>query len=74
MDQQRDHYALMQVGWDREKRIRGNLIYITIEQGKVYIEYDGMERGITDELINMDISEDDIILAFQSPDMELMLS
>ena len=74
LDQQRDHYALMQVGWDREKRIRGNLIYITIEQGKVYIEYDGMERGITDELINMDISEDDIILAFQSPDMELMLS
>ncbi len=27
-DEQRDHYALMQVGWDQEKRIKGNLIYL----------------------------------------------
>jgi hypothetical protein len=29
-DETRDRYALMQVGWDRGRRIRGNLIYITI--------------------------------------------
>jgi hypothetical protein len=66
---QRDHYALMQIGWDRGKRIRGNLIYVTLNQGKVSIEYDGMERGITQELINLGIPREDIILAFQSPEI-----
>ena len=63
-DEIRDCYALMQVGWDRGKRVRGNLIYITIENGKVIIEYDGMESGITQDLINKGMLERDIVLAF----------
>ena len=63
-DEMRDRYALMQVGWDRGKRVRGNLIYVIIENGKVIIEYDGMECGITQDLINKGIPEHDIILAF----------
>ncbi|MDF5728520.1 MAG: element excision factor XisI family protein [Rhizonema sp. PD38] len=26
-DEMRDRYALMQVGWDRGRQVRGNLIY-----------------------------------------------
>jgi hypothetical protein len=63
-DETRDHYALMQVGWDRSQRVRGNLIYVIIENGKVIIEYDGMESGITQELINRGISASDIKLGF----------
>ncbi len=63
-DEMRDRYALMQVGWDQEKRIRGNLIYVIIENGKVVIEYDGMEYGITQDLIKKGILEHDIVLAF----------
>nr|WP_236506542.1 XisI protein [Tychonema sp. BBK16]MCF6374130.1 XisI protein [Tychonema sp. BBK16] len=59
-----DRYALMQVGWDRGRRVRGNLIYITLQDGKVYIEYDGMECGITQNLIDQGIPENDIVLAF----------
>jgi hypothetical protein len=60
-------YALMQVGWDGNKRIRGNLIYVTIQQEQVLIEYDGTERGITDELIIAGIPPEVIVLAFQPP-------
>jgi XisI protein len=63
-DETRDRYALMQVGWDRGRRVRGNLIYITLQDGKVYIEYDGMECGITQNLIEQGIPENDIVLAF----------
>jgi hypothetical protein len=63
-DETRDRYALMQVGWDRGRRVRGNLIYVTIHDEKVYIEYDGVEHGITDDLIAKGISEDRIVLAF----------
>ena len=65
-DETHDRYALMQVGWDRGRRIRGNLIYVTFQNGKVHIEYDGIEHGITDDLIKQGVEEQDIILAFLS--------
>jgi hypothetical protein len=63
-DDTHDRYALMQVGWDRGRRVRGNLIYITLQDGNVIVEYDGIEHGITDDLINQGVTEQDIILAF----------
>ena len=65
-DETHDHYALMQVGWDRDRRIRGNLIYITLKNDKVFIEYDGIEHGISNDLITLGIPEHDIVLAFLS--------
>lgn len=65
-DETRDRYALMQVGWDRGRRVRGNLIYVTLQDGKVYIEYDGMERSITEDLTIQGIPENQIVLAFLS--------
>jgi hypothetical protein len=63
-DETHDRYALMQVGWDRGRRIRGNLIYVTLNNDKVYIEYDGVGHGIADELIDAGIAESDLILAY----------
>jgi XisI protein len=63
-DEVNDRYALMQVGWDRQRRVRGNLIYLTIQKDRIFIEYDGTENGITDELVAEGISRDDITLAF----------
>lgn len=63
-DDTQNRYALMQVGWDRGRRIRGNLIYVTLGEGKVWVEYDGMEQGITKDLITAGIAPERIILAF----------
>ena len=66
-DEQQDHYALMQSGWDRGVRVRGNLIYVTLRDDKVYIEYDGIERGISEELIKRGIPKEKIVLAVLAP-------
>lgn len=63
-DEAQERYALMQIGWDRGRRVRGNLIYVTLQDGKVWVEYDGMEPGITQDLIEGGIPEERIILAF----------
>jgi hypothetical protein len=63
-DENQERYALMQVGWDRGRRVRGNLIYVTLSEGKVYIEYDGMESGILRDLMAMGIPEERIVLAY----------
>ncbi|MFQ4144576.1 XisI protein [Chlorogloeopsis sp. ULAP02] len=65
-DEMRDRSALVQVGWDRKRHMHGNLIYMVIENGKVIIEYDGMEYGITQDLVKKGIPESDIVLAFLS--------
>lgn len=50
--------------------MRGNLIYIVLQAGKVVVEYDGIERGITEDLIANGVAEQDIVLAFlDAPDV-----
>ncbi len=68
-DDTQNRYALMQVGWDKGQRVRGNLIYVTLREGKVWVEYDGMEQGITQDLINLGIPPERIVLAFL-PDLQ----
>lgn len=68
-DDTQNRYALMQVGWDKGQRVRGNLIYVTLREGKVWVEYDGMEQGITQDLINLGIPPEQIVLAFL-PDLQ----
>ena len=69
-DDAQGHYALMQVGWDRGRRVRGNLIYIVLENEQVIIEYDGIEHGISEDLMAQGVVEKDIVLAFlQEPEV-----
>ncbi|MFB3041752.1 MAG: XisI protein, partial [Candidatus Poribacteria bacterium] len=63
-DETRDHYTLMYVGWNRGERVRGEVAYVRIADGKVYIEWDGIGYGITDELIAGGIPENKIVHAF----------
>ncbi|EDN70338.1 fdxN element excision controlling factor protein [Beggiatoa sp. PS] len=64
-DEIQNRYLLMQVGWDRKQRISGDILYITLHDGKVYIEYDGIEHGIYEDLVSQGIEEERIVLAFQ---------
>lgn len=72
-DEQQDHYALMQSGWDRGIRVRGNLLYVTLRNDKIHIEYDGIEQGIRNELIRRGIPAEKVVLAFLSPANEAEL-
>lgn len=58
-----ERYALMQVGWDRGRRVSGNLIYVTFRKERVWIEFDGMEQGITQDLIAAGIPAEQIVVA-----------
>ena len=68
-DEKNDRYGLMQTGWDRGRRVRGNLIYIKLKNEKVYIEYDGIEHGVVDDLMTQGIPEEDIVLSFLAEGM-----
>src|ERR1700733_10490610 len=65
-DRTRDRYVLMNVGWDNKKRVHGSLVHIDIIDGKLWIQRDGLEHGVTSELLEAGIPKDRIVLAFKS--------
>jgi hypothetical protein len=65
IDPAKDHYELMHVGWDRDRRIHGCAVHIDIIDGKVWLQYDGTDRGVAEELVQAGIPREHIVLAFQ---------
>jgi hypothetical protein len=66
-DREADRYLVMSVGWQDVRRIHGCLIHVDIINGKVWIQRDGTEHGITDELVAAGIPKDRIVLGFHPP-------
>jgi len=68
-DHENGRYLIMSVGWDDVKRIHGCLIHIDLIDGKVWVQRDGTENGITHELVQAGIPKDHIVLGFHEPDV-----
>lgn len=68
-DLKRDRYLMFHVGWHRERRVFGCVIHIEIRAGKIWIQRDGTEVGIANELIEAGVPKSDIVLGYRSPYM-----
>jgi XisI protein len=68
-DLERDRYQLLRTGWQGDRRVFGALIHIDIEDGKIWIQYDGTEIGVANELNDQGIPKTDIVLAYHAPFM-----
>jgi hypothetical protein len=69
-DRESDHYLLMLVGSDGDERVHGCLVHVDIKGGKCWIQRDGTEKGIAQELLNAGVASEDIVLAFRLPDFK----
>ena len=67
IDTQHDHYQLLSVGWNNLLRIHGMLIHIDIKHEQIWIQHDGTEGGIANELVELGVPKEDIVLAFHAP-------
>jgi hypothetical protein len=68
MDEVRGHYEVVDVGWDnKSRRVHGTIVHIDIIDGKIWIQYDGTDRPVADELLAAGVPPDDIVLAFHPP-------
>lgn len=69
IDREHDHYEVMHVGWDRFRRVHGCVIHIDIKDGKVWVQYDGTDRAIAEEMVAAGIPPEDIVLGFHPPNV-----
>ena len=66
-DDQHGQYLIMSDGWHGVRHLHGCLIHIEIIDELLWVQRDGTEDGITDELVSAGISKRDIVLGFQEP-------
>ena len=64
VDRERDHYEVMHVGWDGQRRVHGSVVHLDIIGGKVWVQYDGTSQPVAEELVRAGIPREDIVLAF----------
>jgi hypothetical protein len=69
VDRERDHYEVLQVGWHGNRRVHGSVIHIDIRGGKVWIEHNGTDARLGEELVAAGIARQDIVLGFQLQEM-----
>ena len=66
-DTEHDHYQLLHVGWQNKRRVYGCAFHLDIKDGKVWVQYNGTDRRIAEELVELGIPKEDIVLGFQTP-------
>lgn len=68
-DDERCHYQLLYVGWRGQKRDFGCVLHLDIKGGKIWIQHDGTEVGIANQLVELGVPRQDIVLAFHEPEI-----
>ncbi|NJL10241.1 MAG: XisI protein [Calothrix sp. SM1_7_51] len=71
-DDQRDHYQIICVGWNNQKRIYGPMMHLDIKNEKIWIQQNTTEVDIALELIEMGILKQDIVIGFHTVKMRQM--
>jgi len=66
-DREHDHYLVAHAGWHNSRRMYGCVIHIDIKNGKIWIQHDGTEIGMANELVALGVPKEDIVLAFHAP-------
>jgi XisI protein len=61
------HYQLLYLGWQSNNRVFAPIVHIRIRHNKIWIEQDGTEEGIANQLIKAGVPQNEIVLAFYSP-------
>ncbi len=67
-DRDNHHYLLYAVGWQKDKRVHGCIIHIDIIKEKIWIQHNGTDVKIAEEMITKGVLREDIILAFYHPE------
>lgn len=67
IDKEEKNFLLFNFGWHNKKRVHGCVVHIEIINDKVWVQQDGIEDGIANDLLRAGIPKKEIVLAFHPP-------
>lgn len=67
-DTEGDHYQIIHTGWrNNVDRLYGCVAHVDIKDDKIWIQYDGSEEAIADQLVELGVPAQDIVIAYHAP-------
>ena len=61
------HYQVGQVGWDNKRRVDDVFLHVDVVEGKVWLQHDGTDLRVAEDLMRAGIPREHIVLAFHHP-------
>ena len=58
---------MSQVGWDGKHRVDDVFVHVDVVDGKVWLQHDGTNLRLAEDLVRSGIPKEDIVLAFHHP-------
>jgi hypothetical protein len=69
-DREGDHYQIVNLGWkDNNTRIYGCSIHVDIIGDKIWVQHDGTEDAIAEELAERGVPKREIVLGYHAPNV-----
>jgi hypothetical protein len=65
-DRLKDRYLLVEVGWENGIRVHQTIAHLDIINNKIWIQLDKTPNGIANDLLENNISKNEIVLGFRS--------
>jgi hypothetical protein len=66
-DKEKDHYVIIDVGCKNNRWIYGCILHLDIKNGKIWLQHNGTELDIGEELVKKGVPKSDIVIGFHSP-------
>ncbi|MBD2180937.1 XisI protein [Aerosakkonema funiforme] len=66
-DTKRDHYQILDIGWERYDRIYNCVMHLDIKNEKIWIQRNTTDIQIAKELVEMGVPKEDIVLGLHPP-------
>ena len=64
-----DHFSLVYHGFEGRRRVHRMPFHLDIIDGKIWIQYDGTDRPIAEELVRAGVPREDIVLGEKPADI-----
>ncbi|WP_204102578.1 MULTISPECIES: XisI protein [Spirulina sp. CCY15215] len=69
LDTERNHYLLIDVGWEQKQFVYGTIIHLDIKGDKVWIQRNNTEIDLAKRLVEKGIPKENIVIGLHSPFM-----
>ncbi|EAZ89566.1 XisI protein [Crocosphaera chwakensis] len=66
-DEEREHYQVVNFGWEGQKYVHYCLIHIDLKGDKIWIQWNMTEQDIAEDLVELGVSAQDIVIGFHPP-------
>ena len=67
LDKERDHYQILTIGWENNRRVYYPVFHLDIKNEKIYVQENATDSDIVGKLEDRGVPKEDIVLAFHAP-------